>query len=102
MISNYFWMFKVLAGFIGVFGLQYGIKKILSVAGKKRGENWQFRIANILKPPITLLIWVLFAVYVIDVLGRHFDFNYGKEFLGALRKAAIIICSVWLFFPMEK
>lgn len=98
MISNYFWVFKVLAGFIGVFGFQYGIKKIISVAGKKRGENWRVRIAKILKPPVAMLIWVLFAVYLVTVFGKHLDFSYQKELLSALRKAAIIICSVWLFF----
>lgn len=101
MNSNYFWVFKIVAGFIGVFGLQYGIKKILSLAGKKRGETWRFRIAKVLKPPVTVLIWVLFVVYAINILGQQFDFSYGMDFLSAIRKAAIIICSAWLFFRWE-
>lgn len=98
MDSNYFWVVKVLAGFIGVFGFQYGIKKIISLAGKKRDESWRLRIAKILKPPVSMLVWVLFGVYLIGVFGKHFDFNYGREYLGAIRKATMVVCTAWLFF----
>ncbi len=98
MISNYFWLLEALAGFLGVFALQYGIKKILSLASKTRGENWHLRIARILKPPVTTLIWALFAVHLVKVFGRHFDITFGMEYLGAIRKTALITCSAWLFF----
>ncbi|HUD01490.1 MAG TPA: mechanosensitive ion channel domain-containing protein [Rhabdochlamydiaceae bacterium] len=98
MTSNYFWLIKALAGFLGVFGLQYGINKIISLAGKNRGEGWRLRIARILKPPVTTLIWALFAVYLIGVLGKHYDLGIAGEYLRAFRKTAVVACSAWLFF----
>jgi MscS family membrane protein len=96
--SNYFWLIEALAGFLGVFGLQYGIKKLITLAGKKKGEGWRLRIAKILKPPVTTLLWALYAVYLIKVFGKHFDFGSGMEYLSAVRKTAVIVCSSWLFF----
>ncbi|HEY5235317.1 MAG TPA: mechanosensitive ion channel family protein [Rhabdochlamydiaceae bacterium] len=98
MSSNYFWLIEALAGFLGVFGLQFGINKLISLAGKKKGENWRLRIAKILKPPVTTLLWALYAVYLIKVFGKHFDFGSGMEYLSAVRKTAVIVCSAWLFF----
>src|ERR1700733_7691432 len=98
MSSNYFWMIKALAGFLGVLGLQYAFKKIISVAGRKRGENWRLRIAKILKPPVTTLIWALFIVYLIGVFEKHSGFEFGREYLSAIRKTAVVVCSAWLFF----
>lgn len=98
MISNYFWGVKILLGFLGVFGVQYGIKKILSWAGKKRGENWHLRFATILMPPLSMLIWVLFGIFLMKVLGKHFEITYGMEYLGALRKSAVVVCFAWILF----
>jgi MscS family membrane protein len=98
MSSNYFWVIKVLAGFLGVFGFQYGLKKIIAMAGKTKGESWRLRIAKILKPPVATLIWALFAVYVVSVCGKHFSFGFGIEYLSAVRKTAVVVCSAWLFF----
>lgn len=98
MSSNYFWLIQALAGFLGVFGLQYGITKLISLAGKKKGEGWRLRIAKILKPPLTTLLWAFYAVYLIKVCGKHFDFSSGMEYLSAVRKTAVIVCSSWLFF----
>jgi MscS family membrane protein len=98
MDSNYFWLIGALAGFLGVFGLQYGVNKLISLAGKKKDESWRLRIAKILKPPVTTLLWALYAVYLVKVFGKHFDFGSGMEYLSAVRKAAVILCSSWLFF----
>ena len=98
MDSNYFWLIGALAGFLGVFGIQYGMNKLISLAGKKKGEGWRLRIAKILKPPVTTLLWALYAVYLIKVFGKQFDFGSGMEYLSAVRKTAVIICSAWLFF----
>ena len=98
MSSNYFWLIQALAGFLGVFGLQYGINKLISLAGKKKGEGWRLRIAKILKPPVTTLLWALYTVYLVKVFGKHFDFGSGMEYLSAVRKTAVIVCSSWLFF----
>ncbi len=98
MSSNYFWLIGALTGFLGVFGLQYGVNKLISLAGKKKDEGWRLRIAKILKPPLTTLLWALYAVYLVKVFGKHFDFGAGMEYLSAVRKAAVILCSSWLFF----
>ncbi len=98
MDSNYFWLLEALAGFAGVFGLQYGIKKMISLAGKSKGESWRLRIAKIFKPPVTSLLWALFGVYLVKVLGKQFEFNFGMEYLSSIRKTAVIVCSAWLFF----
>ncbi len=98
MDSNYFWLIGAVAGFLGVFGLQFGMNKIISLAGKKKGESWRLRSAKILKPPVTTLLWVLYAVYLVKVFGKHFDFGSGIEYLSAMRKTAVIFCSSWLFF----
>ncbi|HEX4840507.1 MAG TPA: mechanosensitive ion channel family protein [Rhabdochlamydiaceae bacterium] len=102
MVSNYFWLIETVAGFLGLYGIQYGINKLISLAGKKRGEDWRLRSVKILKPPVTTLLWALYGVYLIKVFGKHFDFGShvtsAMEYLGAVRKTAVILCSVWLFF----
>ncbi len=47
---------------------------------------------------MTTLLWALYAVYLVKVFGKHFDFGSGMEYLSAVRKTAVIVCSSWLFF----
>lgn len=96
MTSNYFWLIEALVGVCALFGLQYGIKKIISNAGKTKGESWRLRIAKIFQPPLTVIIWVLLAIFLLKVFGRHFGYDVG--YLSLLRKAAVVLCCAWLFF----
>ncbi|HEX2580290.1 MAG TPA: mechanosensitive ion channel family protein [Rhabdochlamydiaceae bacterium] len=102
MSSNYFWLIEAAAGFLGLYGIQCGINKLIALTGKKKGEDWRLRSAKILKPPVTTLLWALYSVYLIKIFGKHFDFgshfSFVMEYLGAVRKTAVILCSVWLFF----
>jgi MscS family membrane protein len=96
MTSNYFWLIEALVGVCVLFGLQYGIKKIISNAGKTKGESWRLRIVKIFQPPLTVIIWVLLAIFLLKVFGRHFGYDVG--YLSLLRKASVVLCCAWLFF----
>lgn len=96
MTSNYFWLIEAFVGVCALFGLQYGIKKIISNAGKTKGESWRLRIAKIFQPPLTVIIWVLLAIFLLKVFGRHFGYDVG--YLSLLRKASVVLCCAWLFF----
>ncbi len=98
MESNYLWWIEALAGVVGLFGLQFGVKKIISLAGKNKGESWRFRIAKVFQPPLTVLTWILLSTYLLDVCGQHFGFDIALEYLGILRKTAIVACLAWFFF----
>ena len=67
MDSNYLWWIEALAGVVALFGLQFGIKKIISRAAKNKSENWRLRIARIFQPPLTVLTWTLLSLYMLDV-----------------------------------
>jgi len=96
MTSNYFWWIEALVGVCALFGLQYGIRKVISNAGKTKGEGWRLRIARIFQRPLTVLIWVLLTLYLLKIFGRHFGFDV--SYLSIFRRVAIVLCSSWLFF----
>jgi MscS family membrane protein len=96
MNSNYFWLIEALMGVCALFGLQYGIKKIISNAGKTKGESWRLRIAKIFQTPVAVLTWILLILYLMKFFGRHFGFDV--SYLSILRKASIVMCCAWLFF----
>jgi MscS family membrane protein len=102
MESNYFWWIEALAGVACLFGLQFGVKKIISRMGKNKGESWRLRTLKIFQPPLSVLIWSLLSLYVLDVCGQHFGFDIALEYLGALRKTSIIACTTWLCFRWKK
>lgn len=97
MNTNYFWLIEAVVGVLALVGLQYGIKKILFKAGKN-GEGWRRRIGTVFQPPLSVLIWSLIALYLVDVFGQRFGLGIALEYLGALRKTAVIGCFGWLFF----
>lgn len=93
-----YWWIEALLGFVALAAIQYGIKKIISRAEKLNKEGWKARVGKIFRPPLSTLLWVLAALYAIDVIGDQVGFSIAVRYLGALRKTAVVGSSAWIFF----
>ncbi len=99
MESRYFWLIEVLAGFGFVLGVQYGLKKMF---GKRPGRTWSSGLGHLLQAPLTTLIWILVVLYFVDVVGRRIGVDIVTQYLGAMRRTAVVGCSAWVFFRWKK
>jgi MscS family membrane protein len=100
-MNHPFWWVEALAGVAIIFGIHYGIKKIISLVhhqGEVKHRNWQAYLDKILFPPLSILIWTLAFVYVFDVMGQHLGFSVGVGYLHPLRKAVAVVCFAWILF----
>jgi MscS family membrane protein len=92
------WWIKVIFGMIALLAAQYGIKRILARAEEKNRQGWKARIGKIFRLPLTLLVWILGAIYLVDLLGEHVGLSVASQYLDALRKTMVVGCITWTFY----
>jgi MscS family membrane protein len=102
MEMRYYWLIEALIGVGIVLGLQYGLKKILSRSGKADENSWRRSLGTILQPPMTVLIWILAALFFMDVIAEPVGLEIVVKYLSAVRKTAVVGCSAWVFFRWKK
>ncbi len=94
----YLWLIKSLFGIGVLVALQYGLKRVLSRTEKKNKEGWKARVSKIFRLPLTVLIWILGAVYLLDIGGVQIGFTFADSYLHAFRKAAMVATIAWIFY----
>jgi MscS family membrane protein len=99
-MAHSFWWIKALVGIVGLTILQYVMIKFLSKDTSKQGKAE--RIKNICLRPLTVLMWALGILYLVNLCGSHLGFSIGQTFLEALRKTFIVCCITWLLFRWKK
>jgi hypothetical protein len=68
MDSKYFWWVEgLLRNCALLLIIQYGVKIAIKHAEQKNRQGWKARLGKIFRLPLSVLIWVLGAVYLIDV-----------------------------------
>jgi MscS family membrane protein len=101
-MESFLWVFEVVFGITVVIGLQCALRKFFIFIRSKKAthlHDWRHQIDRIVQPPLTLMLWVFGAVYVLDVLGEQFGLKtVFISYLFALRKAVFIASFGWLFF----
>ncbi len=98
MNSNYFWWIEALLGIFALLVIQYAVKRVIAQAEKKNAAGWKARVGKIFRLPLTVLIWVLGAVYLTDVIGERAGFAIAIKYLDAIRKTAVVGCITWIFY----
>ncbi len=98
MNSNYFWWIEGLIGIAALLVIQYGVKRAIHHAEKKNRIGWKARLGKVLSLPLSVLIWILGAVYLTDVIGEHVGFSIAVKYLDAVRKTAVIGTITWIFY----
>ncbi len=102
MNSNYFWWVEGLVGIGALLIIQYGVKIAIRHAEKKNRRGWKTRLGKIFRLPLSVLIWVLGAAYLIDVASEHINFSIAVKYLDAIRKTAVIGTITWIFYRWKK
>ncbi len=98
MDSKYFWIIEALIGVAILMAIQYGVRVALSRIERQSRKGWRLHVGKIFRPPLTTLLWVLGALYLIDVVGEHIGFSIAVKYLDAFRKTAIVGCSAWMLY----
>jgi MscS family membrane protein len=96
---NYLWWVEVLIGLILLTLAQLGTRKVIQLIRRKETDsptNWRHRIGNIIQPPVTLVLWVIGIVYVIEVIGHRFGFSISVNYMHSFRNALIVGAIAWL------
>ncbi len=95
----YLWLIEALMGVCLLVGVQYGLKKIiLNYRKKSHAHDWRGKLDQIAYRPLSILLWIVGLVYVVDVIGNHFGFVKAAGYMMELRRAATVASFAWLFF----
>lgn len=96
---NQLWWVEVLMGLLLLGLAQLGTRKIIQfIRRKDNGSlvNWRYRIGNIIQPPVTLVLWVVGVVYVVEVIGHRFGFTISVDYMHSFRNAFVVGAVSWL------
>ncbi len=102
MYSNYFWWVEGLVGILALLAIQYTVKRVIARAEKHNRLGWKARLGKIFRLPLTVLIWILGAVYLIDTAGEHVGFSIAVKYLDAAQKTAVVGCMTWIFYRWKR
>ncbi len=102
MDSKYFWWVEGLLGIAALLIIQYGVKIAIKHTEQKNRQGWKARLGKIFRLPLSVLIWVLGAVYLIDVTSEHINISIALKYLDAIRKTAVISTITWIFYRWKK
>ncbi len=98
MDSNYFWWMEALLGIVALLAIQWGVKIAIARTEKQNKQGWKSRVGKIFHLPLSLLIWVLGALYLIDVVGEPIGFSIAIKYLEPVRKTMVVGCITWIFY----
>ncbi len=96
---DHLWLVEVVIGLALLTVVQLGIRKVIQVIRKKQMEspmNWRHRIGSIIQPPVTLVLWVVGIVYVVEVIGHRFGFSISVNYMHSFRNALVVGGASWL------
>ena len=94
MDSNNYWWIEALVVCGALLILQWVIKTLLRRIEKKNFQGWKAKIGKIFHLPLTILIWSLGALYIVDLMGTCAVTKY----LDPLRKTVIVGTITWVFY----
>ena len=103
--SSPFWWVELLIGILLLVVAHFTSKKILHAVQKKEKENpasWRAYIGHVIQPPITLVLWIIGIVYVVEVLGHRFSFLISISYVHAFKKSLIVGATAWLILRWFK
>ncbi len=96
---NHLWWVEVLIGIALLVIAQIATRKIIHFIRKKDVDsplNWRHRTAHIVQPPVTLVLWAVGIVYVVEVIGHRFGFSISVSYMHSFRNALVVGSISWL------
>ncbi|MBS0615127.1 MAG: mechanosensitive ion channel [Verrucomicrobia bacterium] len=100
MFENSLWWIEALIGVTVLLGVQLGIKKVTNYLSSKANKelDWHIYLPQIILAPVSILLWIVGASYVVDIIGQQMGFTKALEYLAPLRKATVIATFAWMLF----
>lgn len=95
------WLFEAGVVFLFVLGIHYTIRRFhqrnQAHPQFQEGE-WRYYLDQALLIPFQRLIWILFAGYILKLLGNRFEFQETVLDPTTIRKGAILAWTIWSLF----
>lgn len=98
MENDYFFWFQIGIIIIGLVIAHYVIKKFLNSCSKNRENNWYCQVADIIRLPLLVLIWLLGAFLIFQLIGDQLGIPFTEVYINAFRKSLLVVICSWLFF----
>ena len=94
------WCIEALIGAGVLLGVQIGIKKATNYLSSKANKelDWHIYLPQIILAPVSFLLWIVGATYVLDIIGQQIGFSDVLGYLAPLRKATVIATLAWMLF----
>lgn len=97
--NNNFWFMEIVIGLLILIAINFIFKRVVKHFRHRllsRTHDWKEKIGEITFLPITILLWVLGGILVLEVLTKRFDFVFFDEYLDPFRTSCIVGCTTWV------
>lgn len=93
------WFVEIIISLLVLFALNVVVKQAVAYFRRKAistSHEWKSKIDQIVYLPFYCALWVMGAVFVLDVLSRRFGFSFFSEYLRPFRNAVVLGCAAWM------
>ncbi len=97
--NNNFWFMEIVIGLLTLIAINFIFKRVVKhfrYRSLSMAHDWKEKIGEITFLPITILLWVLGGILVLEVFSKRFDFIFFEEYLDAFRTSCIVGCTTWV------
>lgn len=97
--NNHLWFMEIVIGLLTLIAINFLFKRVVKHFRHRSlsmTHDWKEKIGEITFLPISILLWVLGGILVLEVLSKRFSFIFFDEYLDAFRTSCIIACTTWV------
>ncbi|MBS0652762.1 MAG: mechanosensitive ion channel [Verrucomicrobia bacterium] len=97
--NNHLWFMEIVIGLLTLIAINFIFKRVVKHIRHRSlsmTHDWKEKIGEITFLPITILLWVLGGILVLEVLSKRFSFIFFDDYLDAFRTSCIVGCITWV------
>lgn len=103
--NNHLWFMEIIIGLLTLILINFVYKKVVKHIRHRTlstTPGWKEKIGDITFVPVTILLWVLGGILVLEVLSKRFGFLFFDDYLSAFRTSFIVGCLSWILLRWKK
>ena len=103
--NTHWWLMEIIVGLLALVVINFVFRKVvkhLRHRSLSMPHSWQGKMGEVMFLPVTLLLWMLGIVLVVEVLSTRFGFLFFDEYLDAFRVSVVVGCLSWLLLRWKK
>jgi MscS family membrane protein len=103
--TDHAWFWEILIGLLVLIAINYLLKKVIKHIRQRalsHVHNWKEKIDHIFLLPVSIMLWILGGILVVEVTGRRFEFSFFDGYLSTFRTTVVVLCISWVLLRWKK